>query len=87
MKTQFLENDLIENDEQRLIQMVCTNYRSDFDKYFADPPLPMIQAINLSKKQTCRHHFEIESAGTFYPSEDEFRDPLKYINRYCRERE
>jgi len=44
-------------------------------------------ATALSKKQTCRPHYDIEESVVYHPSEEEFRDPLKFINSIREEAE
>lgn len=38
-------------------------------------------ALKLSRIDTKREHYSIPSGKTYYPTIDEFRNPLRYISR------
>lgn len=45
----------------------------------------IMQAIENSKRETRREEYDVPDAPTYYPTVDEFRDPLKYITAISKE--
>lgn len=55
--------------------------RFDVEDYENEDVLLYNQALENSRRETKRVHVAVPDAPTFYPSLQEFKDPLKYIAR------
>jgi hypothetical protein len=79
IKTTRFDFDFLENEEQMYLQQVCL-VTTKF-VFFSFLQVLFAQALKISRKETCRQDLEIPLAPVFYPTLEEFKDTLVYINK------